>query len=65
MQRFAWGQRDSTTVLIHSADAAERIRAIEDAVLFKVKVGRWRGAVFADEPTAEVRDWLVAAGIRE
>ncbi len=43
----------------------ERIRAIDDVVLFKVKVGRWRGAAFTDEPGAEVRDWLVAAGIRE
>jgi hypothetical protein len=43
----------------------ERIRAIDDFVLFKVKVGRWRGAAFTDEPGAEVRDWLVAAGIRE
>ncbi|WP_433246466.1 hypothetical protein ACQPYK_45295 [Streptosporangium sp. CA-135522] len=43
----------------------ERIRAIDDVVLFKVKVRRWRGAVWADEPDAEVRTWLVAAGIRE
>src|SRR5947209_3535189 len=44
----------------------ERIRAIDDAVLFKVKVGRWRGAVYADnDPDADVRDWLVAAGVRE
>jgi hypothetical protein len=36
----------------------ERIRAIDDLVLFKVKVQRWRGAVWvnADLP------WLVAAG---
>ncbi|MEN8649583.1 hypothetical protein ABCR94_02745 [Streptomyces sp. 21So2-11] len=39
----------------------ERIRAIDDQVLFKVKVQRWRGAVWvnADLP------WLVAAGRRE
>ncbi|MGA5757781.1 hypothetical protein [Nonomuraea bangladeshensis] len=43
----------------------ERIRAIEDVVLFKVKSGRWRGAVLTDQPDSEVRDWLVAAGIRE
>lgn len=43
----------------------ERIRAIDDVVLFKVKVGRWRGAVFSADPDAEVRDWLVAAGTRE
>jgi hypothetical protein len=44
------------------ADAKhERIRAIDDQVLFKVKVQRWRGAVWveADLP------WLVAAGRRE
>jgi hypothetical protein len=44
----------------------ERIRSIDDVVLFKVKAGRWRGAVFTDdEDDAEVRDWLVAAGTRE
>jgi hypothetical protein len=43
----------------------ERIRSIDDVVLFKVKVGRWRGAVFSDDPDAEVRDRLVAAGTRE
>src|ERR1700677_957776 len=43
----------------------ERIRSIDDVVLFKVKAGRWRGAVFTDdEDGAEVRDWLVAAGTR-
>jgi hypothetical protein len=43
----------------------ERIRAIDDVVLFKVKTGRWRGAVYSDGPEADVKDWLVAAGIRE
>ena len=44
----------------------ERIRAIDDVVLFKVKTGRWRGAVYLDDdPDAEVKNWLVAAGIRE
>ena len=43
----------------------ERVRAIDDVVLFKVKVGRWRGAVFSNAPDTEVRDWLVAAGVRE
>lgn len=43
----------------------ERIRSIDDAVLFKVKTGRWRGAVYSDEPDADVQDWLVAAGTRE
>jgi hypothetical protein len=43
----------------------ERIRSIDDVILFKVKVGRWRGAVFTGEPDAEPRDWLVAAGARE
>ncbi|MFD8867315.1 hypothetical protein ACFV1F_23710 [Streptomyces sp. NPDC059590] len=39
----------------------ERIGAIDDQVLFKVKVQRWRGAVWKSEPCP----WLVAAGIRE
>jgi hypothetical protein len=39
----------------------ERIAAIDDNVLFKVKVQRWRGAVWVDDP----RTWLVAAGWRE
>jgi hypothetical protein len=43
----------------------ERIRAIDDVVLFKVKTSRWRGAVYSDDPEAEVKDWLVAAGTRE
>lgn len=39
----------------------ERIRSVDDAVLFKVKIQRWRGAVVDEnEP-----HWLVAAGIRE
>jgi hypothetical protein len=43
----------------------ERIASIDDVVLFKVKTGRWRGAVYCEEPAAEVQDWLVAAGTRE
>jgi len=43
----------------------ERIRAIDDTVLFKAKVTRWRGAVYLDMPEADVPAWLVAAGIRE
>jgi len=39
----------------------ERISAIDDQVLFKVKIQRWRGAVWVD---AGLR-WLVAAGQRE
>ena len=39
----------------------ERIRAVDDQVLFKVKVQRWRGAVW----TEETLPWLVAAGWRE
>jgi hypothetical protein len=39
----------------------ERIRAIDDHVLFKVKVQRWRGAVWVDADLP----WLVAAGQRE
>ena len=43
----------------------ERITSIDDVVLFKVKTGRWRGAVYCEEPTTEVQDWLIAAGTRE
>lgn len=39
----------------------ERIRAIDDQVLFKVKVQRWRGAVWTEEQLP----WVVAAGYRE
>jgi len=39
----------------------ERIAAIDDQVLFKVKVQRWRGAVWVDGGVP----WLVAAGQRE
>jgi hypothetical protein len=39
----------------------ERISAIDDRVLFKVKVQRWRGAVWVDAGLP----WLVAAGQRE
>jgi hypothetical protein len=43
----------------------ERIASIDDQVFFKVKVQRWRGAVWTDTPNADVRVWLVAAGWRE
>ncbi|MEW1721660.1 hypothetical protein [Streptomyces sp. NPDC093109] len=36
----------------------ERIRSVDDQVLFKVKVQRWRGAVWIDADLP----WLVAAG---
>ena len=39
----------------------ERIAAIDDNVFFKVKVERWRGAVWRPVPG----QWLVAAGRRE
>lgn len=39
----------------------ERIRAVADQVLFKVKVQRWRGAVWVDGD----QPWVVAAGHRE
>jgi hypothetical protein len=41
--------------------AHERIRAIDDQVLFKVKARRWRGAVWIEE----LLPWVVAAGRRE
>jgi hypothetical protein len=43
-------------------DAAhERIRSIDDEVVWKVKVQRWRGAVWTGDEIA----WLIAAGNRE
>lgn len=39
----------------------ERIRAIDDQILFKVKVRRWRGATWINSDIP----WLVAAGQRE
>lgn len=41
--------------------AHERIRAIDDQVVWKVKIQRWRGAIWDDEAIA----WLIAAGTRE
>ena len=41
----------------------ERIRAVDDQVLLKVKVQRWRGAVWV-QPELRL-PWLVAAGWRE
>ncbi|MGB7588377.1 MAG: hypothetical protein WBM00_06675 [Solirubrobacterales bacterium] len=43
----------------------QRIAAIDDNVLFKVKIQRWRGAVWGDTPGADVWYWLVVAGQRE
>jgi hypothetical protein len=40
----------------------ERIRAIEDEVVFKVKIQRWRGAVWRD---GQDLAWVIAAGTRE
>jgi hypothetical protein len=39
----------------------ERIRAIDDEVVWKVKIHRWRGAIWTGEQIA----WLIAAGMRE
>jgi hypothetical protein len=41
--------------------ATGRITSIDDQVLWKVKIERWRGAIWCDLP----RRWLVAAGRRE
>jgi hypothetical protein len=40
----------------------ERIASVDDHVLFKVKVQRWRGAVWVAE---DAIPWLVASGQRE
>jgi hypothetical protein len=45
----------------HESTAHERIRAIDGEVLFKVKVQRWRGAVWVEIDLP----WLVAGGRRE
>lgn len=45
----------------HDETGHERIRSIDDELLFKVKVQRWRGAVW----TNECLPWLIAAGQRE
>lgn len=41
--------------------AHERIRSVDDEILFKVKARRWRGAVWVGEDLP----WIVAAGHRE
>ena len=46
-----------------AGSARERIRAIDDQVLFKIKIQRWRGAVWVDED--DENPWLIAAGLRE
>ncbi len=43
------------------AGSRERIAAIDDRVLFKAKVQRWRGAIWMGEHLP----WLLAAGVRE
>lgn len=42
----------------------ERILAVDDQILFKLKIQRWRGAVWTDRPDAHPRTWVVAAGHR-
>lgn len=43
----------------------ERIVSIDDAVLFKVKIARWRGAVWSETPGTIPQHWIIAAGTRE
>ena len=43
----------------------ERIRAVDDEILLKVKVQRWRGAVWCEDQSAVKRTWLISAGVRE
>ena len=40
--------------------ASEPIRQIDDRVLWKVKIGRWRGALWCEGPSR----WLLSAGYR-
>jgi hypothetical protein len=44
------------------AGLRERILSVDDTVMFKIKVQRWRGAVWTDQ---DDQNWLVAAGRRE
>jgi hypothetical protein len=44
--------------------AHERIRAIDDVVLFKVKVQRWRGAVWIDEHASDFPGFRLGVQIR-
>jgi len=53
--------RKAATQFASSGGSHERIVSIDDNVFFKVKIGRWRGAVWQDSR----RPWLVAAGERE
>lgn len=46
---------------VDGATSHERIRAVDDQVLLKVKIQRWRGAVWVENGLP----WLVAAGKRE
>lgn len=43
------------------APSSERIVSIDDEVLWKVKIARWRGALWCPRPGR----WLIAAGLRE
>lgn len=54
--------RKASDQFADSSGTRERIRAIDDAVIFKTKVQRWRGAVWTDK---DERPWLIAAGWRE
>jgi hypothetical protein len=53
--------RKAQEVCRTSPPATGRIVSIDDRVLWKVKIERWRGAVWCELP----RRWLVAAGRRE
>lgn len=51
----------STEQFADEHNKRERIRAVDDQILFKVKIQRWRGAVWTEQDLP----WLVAAGLRE
>lgn len=53
--------RKAAAQFASSGASHERIVSIDDNVLLKAKIGRWRGAVWQDTS----RPWLVAAGERE
>jgi hypothetical protein len=52
----------ATERFTESQTPRERIAAIDDQVFFKVKIQRWRGAVWVEDGKAP---WLVAAGHRQ
>jgi hypothetical protein len=68
---MAGAGHESTTSPQHAGCSAVGLQGrsppprLQPLPLFQVKTGRWRGAVFPDEPADDAQDWLAAAGTRE